>query len=170
MPQNMQQNQLPSTGGTALKISTSCAHVTGSDISEEMISYARSKKRQLGARNVRFVHAAAERPLYGAPFETVMAFSLIHLLPDLPATLRSIHDQLKPKGLFISKTVCLKERNIGIQVMIRALRALRIAPDVKLLSQVELMNQIEQAGFEIAETRYFGDQSCDPFIVARRND
>lgn len=158
------------TGGTALKLATSCAHITGSDISEKMIGYARSKKGRMVARNVRFVHAVADRSIHGAPFDTVLAFSLLHLLPDLPATLRSIRDQLKPNGLFISKTVCLKERNIGIRVMIRALRALRIAPDVKLLSQIELMNRIEQAGFEIVETRYFGDQSCDPFIVARRND
>lgn len=158
------------TGGTALKLATSCAHVTGSDISEKMIAYARSKKGQMDTRNVRFVHAVAERSICDAPFDTVMAFSLMHLLSDLQTTLRSIHDQLKPGGLFISKTVCLKERNIGIRVMIRALRALRIAPNVKLLSQVELMNQIERAGFELVETRYFGDQSCDPFIVARRND
>jgi len=158
------------TGGTALRLATSCAHVTGSDISDKMIDYARSKKVQLNAPNVRFVHAVADRSIHGAPFDAVLAFSLLHVLPDLPATLRSIHDQLKPNGLLISKTVCLKERNIGIRVMIRALSALRIAPDVRLLSQVELMNQIERAGFEIVETRYFGDQSCDPFIVARRND
>lgn len=158
------------TGGTALELATSCAHVTGSDISEKMIGYARSKKGQMDARNVRFVHADAERSINGAPFDAVMAFSLLHLLPDMPATLGSIHDQLKPGGLFISKTVCLKERNFVIQVMVRALKLLRIAADVKLLSQVELMNHIERAGFEIVETRYFGDQSCDPFIVAQRND
>ncbi len=158
------------TGGTALKLAASCAHVTGSDISEKMNAYARSKKGQMDVRNVLFLHAAAERPICGTPFDTVMAFNLMHLLPDLPATLRSIHARLKPDGLFISKTVCLKERNIGFRGMIRALRALRIAPDIKLLSQVELMNHIERAGFEIVETRYFGDQSCDPFIVAQRND
>ena len=121
-------------------------------------------------QNVRFVHADSERPLYGAPFDPILAFSLLHLLPDVPATLRAIHDQLRPQGLFISKTVCLKERTIGIQVMNRSLKALRIAPDVQLLSQAELINQIERAGFETLETHYFGDQISDPFIVVRRND
>lgn len=158
------------TGVTALKLATSCAHVTASDISGKMIGYARSKKKQVETRNVRFVHAVADRSIHGVPFDAVLAFSLMHLLPDLPATLRAIRDQLKPNGLFISKTVCLKERNIGIQLMIGMLRALRIAPDVRLLSQVELMDQIKRAGFEILETQYFGDQSCDPFILARRND
>ncbi|MEL6931562.1 MAG: class I SAM-dependent methyltransferase [Pseudomonadota bacterium] len=158
------------TGSTALNLAPSCAHITGSDISGKMIGYARSKKGQMDIQNVRFVHANAERSLSDGPFDKVLAFSLLHLLPDAPAALRTIHDQLKPGGLFISKTVCLTERNAVIRLLIRALRALRIAPDVKLLSQVELMNQIERAGFELVETRYFGDQSCDPFIVARRND
>ena len=158
------------TGGSALKLAASCAQITGADISDKMIGYACSKKGQVDVPNARFVHADVERPVCGAPFDIVLAFSLLHLVPDVQAALRAIRSQLKPKGLFISKTVCLKERNFGIQAMIRALKRLRFAPDVRMLSQVELMNQIERAGFEIFENRNFEDQTCDPFIVARRHD
>lgn len=157
------------TGGTALKLAASCGHVTASDISAKMIHYARSKRRHMTAKNVRFVHADANRILHDAPFDKIMAFSLLHLVPDIPEVLGAIHDQLKPGGLLVSKTICLKERHFAITLMIRMFKVIGIAPDVKLLSQVELFDQIEKAGFGIVETRYLGDQTCDPFIVARRN-
>ncbi|SFJ87212.1 class I SAM-dependent methyltransferase [Jannaschia pohangensis] len=157
------------TGGTALKLAASCAQITASDISAKMINYARSKRRQVTVKNVRFVHACANRTLHDAPFDKIMAFSLMHLVSDVPEALSAIRDQLKPGGLFVSKTVCLNERHLAIKLMIRVFRSLRIAPDIQLLSQIELFHQIEKAGFEIVETRYFGDQANDPYVVARRN-
>ena len=157
------------TGGTALRLATSCARITASDISAKMIDYARSRRRQVTVKNVRFVHADANRILHDAQFDKIMAFSLLHLVSDVPELLGAIHDQLKPRGLFVSKTICLKERHLATKLMIRVFKVLRIAPDIKLLSQVELFRQIEKAGFEIVETRYFGDQANDPYVVARRN-
>ena len=133
-----------------------------------MINYARSKKQKITVKNAVFVHADANRTLHDAPFDKIMAFSLLHLVSDVPEVLGAINDQLKPGGLFNSKTVCLNERHLAIKLMIRILRALRLAPDIKLLSQVELLDQIERAGFEIVETRYFGNQASDPYVVARR--
>ena len=157
------------TGGTALKLAASCAHITASDVSAKMTNYARSKRRQMTVKNARFVHADANRVLNDAPFDRIMAFSLLHLVSDVPEVLGVIHDQLKPGGLFVSKTVCLKERHLAITLMIRVFKALRIVPDIQLISQIELFHQIKKAGFEIVETRYFGDQASDPYVVARRN-
>lgn len=157
------------TGGTTLQLAPSCPHITASDISGRMIAYARTKKQGTDIKNIRFVHANATRALEGAPFDKIMAFSLLHLVPDISAVLRSAHNQLKPGGLFVSKTVCLGERNLGIRTMIHVMKALRIAPDVKLLSQSSLKDRIHQAGFKIIEYNYFGNQCMDPFIVAQRH-
>ena len=157
------------SGGTALQLAPACAHITASDISSRMIGYAREQKGKSDIRNVRFVHANATRVLADAPFDKVLAFSLLHLVPDVRAALDAIHNQLKPGGLFISKTVCLRERNLGIQSMVRLLRALPFTPDVNLVSQSALQTKIQQAGFEIIETQFFGDQCVDPYIVLRRH-
>ncbi len=157
------------SGNTALQLATACAHVTASDLSSRMIECARSRMRNTSTRNVRFVHADANRTLADGPFDTILAFSLLHLVPDVLDTLGAIHAQLKPGGLFISKTVCIAERNIGIRSLVRLMSVAPITPDVNLLSQSELRHMIQQAGFEVIETRYFGDQSLDPFIVARRH-
>jgi SAM-dependent methyltransferase len=142
--------------------------MTASDISSQMIKCARGQKQNTDIKNVRFVHANATRAFSDAPFDKIFAFSLLHLVPDIRATLGAVHNQMKPGGLFISKTVCLGERNLGIRSMVRFLRMLPFTPDVRLISQSALKTQILQSGFEIIETKYFGDQCIDPYIVARR--
>jgi len=157
------------TGGTALQLAPFCSHFTASDISAQMISYGHSKKQDTDIKNLRFVHANATCRIEDAPFDKIVAFNLLHLVPDVSAVLRSAYGQLKPGGLFFSKTVCLGEANFGIRTMILMLKALRITPDVQLLSQSGLRDHIQRAGFEIIQTKHFGDQSTVPFIVARRN-
>ena len=75
---------------------------------------------------------------------------------------------MKPGGLFISKTVCLKDRSRLIQMMVRTLTAVGLAPHVTALSRNELIDRLLEAGFEIEQTTYFGEQRMSPFIVARR--
>ena len=156
------------SGNTALQLAPACAHFIASDLSSRMIEYARSQSRDAEIRNVRFVHADANRILSDGPFDTILAFSCLHLVSDIQETLSAIHAQLKPGGLFISKTVCIAERNFGIRSMVRLMSAAPFTPDVNLLSQSTLGYLIQRAGFDVIETRYFGDQSMDPFIVARR--
>ncbi len=157
------------SGNTALQLAPACADVTASDLSSRMIECARSRKRNTSTRDVRFVHADANRILADGPFDTILAFSLLHLVPDVLDTLGAIHAQLKSGGLFISKTVCIAERNIGIRSLVRLISAAPFTPDVNLLSQSALQSRIQCTGFEIIETRYFGGQCMDPFIVARRH-
>jgi len=157
------------SGKTALQLAPACASVTASDLSSRMIECARSQKCTTKTQNVRFVHADADRTLADAPFDTILAFSLLHLVPDVLETLRAIHAQLKPSGLFISKTVCIAERNIGIRAFVRSMSWAPFTPDVNLLSQSALRAMIQSTGFEILETKHFGDQCMDPLIVARRH-
>lgn len=157
------------SGNTALQLAPACAHVTASDLSSRMIECARSQKRNADIQNVRFVHADANRTLADGPFDAILAFSLLHLVSDIQDTLRAIHAQLKPGGLFISKTVCITERNFGVRSLVRLMSAVPITPDVNVISPATLRSMIQQAGFEVMETRYFGDQSMAPFISARRN-
>lgn len=157
------------SGNTALQLAPYCARMTASDISSQMIRCARGQRQNTDVKNVRFVHADATRALTDAPFDKILAFSLLHLVPDLQATLAAVHHQLKPGGLFISKTVCLGERNLGVRSMVRLIKAAPFIPDVSLLSRSGLLSMIQRSGFEIIETRYFGGQRMDPFIVGRRH-
>jgi ubiquinone/menaquinone biosynthesis C-methylase UbiE len=156
------------TGGTASKIAPVVAHVTATDLSAEMIRIARSRSGCDAAGTPEFFQAEAAQHIPGQPFEVICAFSLLHLVDDIPTVLDSAFHQVKPGGHFISKTVCLKDAPRWMRAMVRLLMAVRIAPNVIILSRAELTRHLIRAGFEIEQTRYFGKNRLSPFIVARK--
>lgn len=158
------------TGSTALHLAPHVANYTATDISPAMIEIADRKRRAAGTQGLHCVSADADAPRPEAPFDVVMAFSLLHLVPDLEATLGRVFEQLRPGGLFLSKTVCLGDANLGIRLLVRTLKMIGIAPPILFVSAVDLRKALMDAGFEIVEQRYFGKGRFNPFIVARRAD
>jgi len=162
------------TGTTALRLCDSVQEYVGSDISSGMIRIASEKAFEQGARNVAFKTAAVgEIAGKTAPFDAVLGFNLLHLLPALDEDLRRISSVLKPGGIFITKTFCglgpkapLKWRLI--KVFLPLMQMLGKAPYVRIQKEAELKDQIEAHGFEVIETRHFVTEFSAPFIVARK--
>lgn len=155
------------SGNTAVQLAGNVAHVTGADFSPAMIEIARARLGEGAPNNVRFVEAEASRPVPGAPFDAVLAFSLLHLVRDLPGTLAQVRAQIRPGGLFLSKTVCLGDGSVLFRPLLGAMRLVGRAPFVAILKRTELEAQIAAAGFSVQGVRYFGRSTTSPFIVAR---
>jgi ubiquinone/menaquinone biosynthesis C-methylase UbiE len=156
------------TGSTALRLAPDVAHITATDISRGMIDIAQSKLGPEAPANVTFQQADAVDLIEGRPFDAICAFSLLHLIEDVPKLLSSVREQLKPGGLFISKTECLKDGSFLIRALVPALTALGFAPPVTFLSADDLDRLLRAAGFEIEQIAYLGTKRTNPFIVARR--
>lgn len=156
------------TGSTALRLASSVAHVTATDVSRGMIEIARSKLGSDAPENVAFHQADASEMAEGRPFDAILAFSLLHLVGDVPELLGAVRKQLKPGGLFISKTACLKDHSILVRAMVPALTAIGYAPRVTFLSAGDLHRHLRAAEFDIDEISYFTKDRTNPFIVARR--
>lgn len=156
------------TGGTALHLAPAVARMTATDGSHRMIEIARSKLGADAPTNIAFHQADAGAAVEGQPFDVICAYSLLHLVEDLPAVLRQVRAQLKPGGLLISKTVCLKHASLPIRVLVRLMRLVGFAPHVAFLDEADLIRHLEDAQFEIEQTTHFGKGRLSPFIVARR--
>jgi ubiquinone/menaquinone biosynthesis C-methylase UbiE len=156
------------TGGTARKISPVVAHITATDISAEMLRIAQSRSGGYAAGKPQFIQANAAQEISGRPFDAICAFSLLHLVDDLPDVLDAVFRQLKPGGHFVSKTICLKDYPRWMQAMVRVLMVVRIAPTVLIISRTELTHQLIRSGFEIDQIKFFGKKRMNPFIIARR--
>jgi cyclopropane fatty-acyl-phospholipid synthase-like methyltransferase len=89
------------------------------------------------------------------------------LVDDVPSVLEAVRSQLKPGGLFLSKTVCIKEADWPTRLLIPTLTALRLAPRVTPLSRAELVQHITDAGLTVEVTTHFGSNRISPFIAAR---
>ncbi len=158
------------TGTTALLLAPDCAHITATDYAEGMIRIAREKAAAEGANNVRFEVATPETaPPREGGYDAVLAFNFLHLVPDVQGTLDAVHRHLKPGGLFISKSGCVKEMNIGLRLILPLLKWIGKAPYVNVFTRDDLRADVERAGFEIIDAGGIPDEaSTNYFIVARR--
>ena len=74
-------------------------HVTGVDMTPEMLAKARASAAEMGAQNVEFVEAEAERlPFPDASFDVVISNGVIDLIPDKNAVFSELHRVLVPGG------------------------------------------------------------------------
>ena len=158
------------TGGTALALADAVDHMTATDLSNGMLDIARAKATD--TPNVTFQACdVADAP--DGPFDAVMAFSLMHLVPDTDAALAHIHSRLKPGGLFISKTPCNPTRRapLGyrlIRIVLPLIQLVGKAPYVNFMDIREWDAKVTAAGFDIIES---GNHPAHPparYIVARK--
>ncbi len=154
------------TGTTALKLAADMKSLLATDISDGMIKVAQAKP---APDNLRFAtHAPDDAALNQlAPFDAVLAFNLLHLVPDLPETLRAVHGLLRPGGRFISKSACLRDGSMFLPPLIWVMQRIGKAPYVGKFYAAELEQAIAQAGFKINVAETHG-KSFNRFIVATR--
>jgi len=74
-------------------------HVTGIDMTPEMLVRARSAAATMGVANVEFVEGEAERlPFSDASFDVVISNGVIDLVPDKDAVFAELYRVLAPGG------------------------------------------------------------------------
>lgn len=155
------------TGMTALKLHQNTAHYMATDISPGMIEIAQKRLEDAdGPKPVFTVGGVAAEDLGAHDANTVLAFNLLHLVPDLETMLRDVYAALPQDGLFISKSPALGEKWF-LRPVIGVMRLIGKAPFVRSFKIDELDAMIEAAGFRIDETALFGSMPSR-FVVARK--
>ena len=140
------------TGTTALKHSCEVKSIDAYDFSPAMIEIANTKKTKQQVDNVQFYVAAVENIDFGTnKYDVVLGHSILHLTFDNENTLKKIIAGLKPGGVFISGSGCLKDMNFLIRLAIPVLRLFGKAPALNAFTANELVALHEQVGFEIAK-------------------
>ncbi|MEL7091847.1 MAG: class I SAM-dependent methyltransferase [Pseudomonadota bacterium] len=159
------------TGGTALELAPYVAHYVASDYSAGMIDEAHLRD---APDNVSFEVADVYDPTFkSGGFDVILAFNLFHLVEDRAEQFERVHDLLAPGGMFISKSVCLKEPGLGLKfgvlkTLIPVMQMLGKAPNVAYLSMLQLEDEIATAGFRIVETGNYPAKPPNHFVVAKR--
>lgn len=157
------------TASTALLLSPRVKHITASDFSSTMIEIGRAKAKKSGTGNIDFVVGTPFSKIFEpGTYDAVMGFSFLHLVEDLPGTLKRLRDLLKPDGLLISKTVCIADQTRLWGIPIAVMRFFGYAPYVSLLTADELEPAVTNAGFEILEAENHSVSPPSRFIVAKK--
>lgn len=158
------------TGTTALMLAPGVAHLTGTDIAGAMIGIAQEKAARAGAANVAFLRAGLDDPaLAGGAFDAVLAFNLLHLIPDTEGAVRRLAGLVRPGGKVIVKTPCLGERKGWLRPVVWVLRQFGRAPAVRFLKVAEMEAMFPAAGLSIVERGDYPASLPSRFVVAVRD-
>ena len=161
------------TGSTALRLAPGVRHWTATDVSPEMIAIARRKLAAASVPQLRFdVGTASRPPMRAASLDAVLAFNVLHLVPDLDATIAALAQTLKRGGLFISKTACLAEMHpLVTRVAVPLMRAVGKAPPLLHFDAAQLQAAFERQGLAVDAVERHGSKRRDwrVFIVARKS-
>jgi ubiquinone/menaquinone biosynthesis C-methylase UbiE len=158
------------TGTTAIHHAPHVQHIDAIDLSEKMIDIGRRKAASAGVENVTFTRATLEEfHAASAHFDAVLGLNVIHLLPDRRTVLTEVARILKPGGIFVSSTVCLGGSYLRFIKWIAPLgKLLGLMPDLFILTESELADEIRSAGFEIERQWHHGKGGIAVFMVARK--
>lgn len=158
------------TGTTAIRLAPHVQRYVATDISENMVAIGRQKAADAGVAVTFEAATVAGTGGADASFDTALGFNILHLIDDRAAALRNVARLLKPGGLLITKTVCLKAMNPLLRVAVPLMRTVGLAPSVAILGPDDVARETEAAGFTIVERAYHGSGKNDarPFYVAMR--
>lgn len=159
------------TGTTAFRLAGGTRDYLATDISTGMIAIANEKHAADPIPALVFRTATAEALTPDAvQFNAVLGFNYLHLVRDLPGTLRRIHALLAAEGLFISKTPCIGDMNALIRLALPAMRAIGKAPYAGVFRAADLRQHICAAGFDILAVESHATRGTEvrPYIVARK--
>jgi SAM-dependent methyltransferase len=106
-------------------------------------------------------------------FDVIISYGVLHLLKDLNNQLEEIKGLLKPGGLFISTTACLKERmafrNRVEFLVYMFIKKIRLFPLFLHMFTVEgVKNRVSDNGFEIIESEALFEGITMGFVVGKK--
>jgi 2-polyprenyl-3-methyl-5-hydroxy-6-metoxy-1,4-benzoquinol methylase len=162
------------TGTKTIALARGVRHVHGLDISTEMIGEAIKKKDEAKIMNVSFSQGTIfDDDFEKASFDKIIAFAIIHLLEDSENVIQRIHELLKPGGLFISTTACLKDKmalknrlEFTLYLFIKRLGMFPLHLNMFMPEDVEKI--IENHNFKILEAEKIFHGITANYIVARK--
>ena len=157
------------SGMTARRLSPSMGRLTATDISDGMIDHARRlHAEENGPANLDYAVATLD-DLKDRQVDAVLAFNVLHLLPDRDAALARIHAMLRPNGMLVSKTPCVGGAYQAMRAAIMPMQWLGKAPEtLRYFTPAQLEASVRKAGFEILGTATLPRRPPARFIAARR--
>lgn len=164
------------TGTTACELASHVKEIQAIDISERMIVLSKEKAIASGVGNVNFAQADLFDERYSkGSFDVILAFNILHTVPDPQSVVRRIHELLKSDGSFISVTPCLQDKMslmVSAQIQIvRLLCRIGIIPiPIRRLRSSDLDDLLAGGDFQAVEEKEIFKDATSYFIVANKKN
>ena len=162
------------TGTASCEFADQVKEIHAIDISSKMIEIAREKAIVSKIENVNFDQADIFDSRYTKEsFDVILAFNMLHTVPDPLKVVKRTHELLTPDGMFISVTPCLRGKMsflVTIQIqLVRVLTKIGVIPiSIRRLKSPELDDLIEKGNFQAIETEEIYKGASSYFVVAKK--
>ena len=162
------------TGTTSCEIANRVKEIHAIDISSKMIEIAKRKAVASKVENINFVQTDIFDKRYKKEsFDVILAFNMLHTVADPQVVMRRVYKLLKPEGLFISVTPCLREKMaflVDIQIqLVRILCKIGVIPiPIRRLKSSELDDLLVNGDFQTIDTEKLYKGASSYFVVAKK--
>ena len=162
------------TGTKSCELASFVSNILAIDISAEMIQLAEAKGSANAIENVRFEQATIfDETLKKESFDVVMAFNMLHTIPNPQSIIKRIHQLLKPGGRFISVTPCMAEKKsllVSLQInLFRIMSKIGLVPIAFEFYRISDVDRLVGAGgFQTVESENIFAGATSYFVAARK--
>ena len=162
------------TGTASCEFANQVKEIHALDISAKMIEMAKEKAVVGKIENVNFVQTDIFDSRYKKDsFDVILAFNMLHTIPNPQNALQRIFELLKPEGLFISVTPCLGGKLsflVSIQILlVQLLCKIGIIPvPIRRLKSGELDDLLAKGNFQAIDTEKIYKGASSYFMVAKK--
>ncbi len=162
------------TGTTSCQFSNQVKEIHAIDISSKMIEIAREKAAVSKIANVRFEQSDIfDEKFSSESYDVILAFNMLHTVTNPRDVMQRINELLKPEGVFISVTPCLRQKmsfliNLQIQ-LVRVLCKVGLIPiPIRRITSSEVNDLLETVGLQTVESEEIYKGASSYFVVAKK--
>ena len=155
------------SGAITNKIANQVNAIDAIDISLGMLEFAKEQAKKNSIINVNYVKTSIfDERFDNNKYDAILAFNVLHYIDDMPRLINRTNTLLKPNGVFISSTACLKERKSLISYLVFILGIVGIIPKMYFYKSNELEALITNKYFDIIKSEKLS-KLPEYFIVTR---
>jgi len=156
------------SGAITNKLAKGAKAIEAIDISSGMLEFAKRQAERTSIDNINYIQTSIfDERFKNETFDIVLAFNVLHYIEDMPCHIERISRLLKPKGIFISSTACLKEKRSIIRYIVLLIKKLGIMPKTNFYKKIELEALIKNGNFDIMKSERISNLP-EYFIVSSK--
>ena len=156
------------SGAITNKLSKVVKSVDAIDISSGMLEFAKKEAEKNSIGNINYLQTSIfDERFKDETFDVILAFNVLHYIDDMPRLIERTNTLLKPNGVFISSTACLKEKRSLIGYLVLLLTKIGMMPKIFFYKKKELETLITNGNFDMIKSEKLSNLP-EYFIVTRK--